>query len=142
MAGLTIERDYDAEPARVWSALTGGRELADWFWPPRLGAGVETDPRVGGSYRIASEAGGMAVGGVYRAVDAPQHLSYTWHWDGEDEETVVTVDLTPTPDGTHLRLFHAGFSDAQTRDEHAEGWQDCLERLPAHLGQAPAREVG
>lgn len=142
MADLTIERDYGADPERVWSALTGSRELAEWFWPPRLATEVDADTRVGGGYRIASEVGGMAVAGVYRAVDPPEHLSCTWRWDGEDEETVVTVDLRPTPEGTHLRLVNAGFSDTQTRDEHADGWQDCLERLPAHLRRGGAREEG
>ena len=133
MASLTIERDFAADPERVWRALTDSRELAGWFWPPRLAAAVETDTREGGEYRIASEAGGMAVSGEYRSVDRPGVLVFTWRWDGEDDETLVTVELTPIAAGTHLRLTHDGFPSAEARDEHAQGWQDCLERLPAHL---------
>lgn len=133
MTSLTIERDFDADPERVWRALTDSRELASWFWPPRLAASVETDPREGGEYRIASEAGGMAVSGEYRSVDRPRVLSSTWRWDGEEGETFVSIELTPAAPGTHLRLTHEGFPSAEARDENAQGWQDCLERLPAHL---------
>lgn len=137
MTSLTIERDFDADPERVWRALTDSRELAAWFWPPRLAAAVETDPREGGRYRIASEASGMAVAGEYRSVDRPRALSGTWRWDGEDDETLVSIELTPAAEGTHLRLSHEGFRSAEARDEHAQGWQDCLERLPAHLAASP-----
>jgi uncharacterized protein YndB with AHSA1/START domain len=37
-------------------------------------------------------------------------------------ETVVTVELAPHGDGTHLRLTHAGFPDEESRDGHAQAW--------------------
>ena len=135
MPSLTIERDYDALPARVWDALTDRSELARWFWPPRLATSAETDPRSGGRYRIASDVGEMAAEGEYRVFAPPEHLAFTWRWDGEDDETLVTIDLRPTGAGTHLRLLHDGFPDGETRDVHAQGWQDCLERLPVHLAE-------
>lgn len=142
MPSLTIDRDFDADPTRVWTALTDSGELAQWFWPPRLATSVETDVRPGGRYRIASEVGEMAVAGEYRAVEPPQRLSGTWRWDGEDADTVVTIDLRPTATGTRLRLVHDGFADAEARDVHAQGWQDCLERLPAHLATTAAAADG
>jgi uncharacterized protein YndB with AHSA1/START domain len=133
----TIERDLPAEPGRVWNALTDARELTRWFWPPRLEAAIEADARVGGRYRIASPSAGMAVSGEYRNVESPTRVVFTWSWDGEAEQTLVTIDLAEAGDGTHLTLVHEGFAKPETRDEHAQGWQDCLERLPAHVSALP-----
>jgi hypothetical protein len=44
-------------------------------------------------------------------------------------ETVVTVELTPIGDGTHLRLIHAGFADAGARDRHVAAWPFALKGL-------------
>jgi uncharacterized protein YndB with AHSA1/START domain len=75
----------------------------------------------------------MAVGGEYRIVEPTDRLVFTWQWDGEDAETLVEIRLAPQADGTHLTLAHGGFATADARDEHAQGWQDCLERLPSYL---------
>ena len=44
-------------------------------------------------------------------------------------ETVVTVELAPHGEGTHLRLSHAGFYDAESRDQHQQAWPIVLEHL-------------
>jgi uncharacterized protein YndB with AHSA1/START domain len=86
----------------------------------------------------------MAVSGEYVEVEPPGRLVFTWQWDGEDERTLVTVDLTATAGGTDLRLVHESFVDDAARDSHAQGWSDCLDRLPAWLAlpQSVDHEVG
>jgi uncharacterized protein YndB with AHSA1/START domain len=53
----------------------------------------------------------------------------------EGAETVVTVELTRTETGTHLRLTHAGFPNEQSRDRHDEAWPVVLAQLDAAMVQ-------
>jgi uncharacterized protein YndB with AHSA1/START domain len=133
MSDLTITRTLAFPVDRVWRAMTDPAALAAWFWPQRFGPTAEVDLRVGGRYRIDGPAAGMAASGEYVTVEPPHKLVFTWVWDGEPGETLVTVDLTPTAGGTELTLRHARFPDDQQRDQHAQGWYDCLDRLPEWL---------
>lgn len=133
---LRLRRTLSSPPGPVWLALTSPDALASWFWPESFGTAVQVDLRVGGLYRIAGQAGGIAVTGHYVAVEPPHQLAFTWRWDGEAEETLVTVRLTPDGAGTELVLTHKRFADDAGRDDHAKGWSDCLDRLPGWLSAA------
>ena len=125
----TVERIVPASRQRVWTALTT-EQLADWFWPPRFGTTAQLDLRVGGAYRIDGPGTGIAVSGVFVAIEEPERLVQTWRWDGEDAETLVTFTLAETPDGaTALTIVHENFADEQSRSDHTQGWNDCLDRL-------------
>ena len=131
--GLTLERLLPAPPERVWAALTEPGALAAWFWPARMGTVASAEPRQGGRYRIDATAAGMAVSGEYLTVEPPALLVFTWRWDGEPDETVVTIALSPQEGGTRLRLRHDRFGDPEHADRHRTGWTDCLDRLPGWL---------
>lgn len=133
MSTLHLTRVLAAPPERVWRAFTDPAALAAWFWPQRFATTAETDLRVGGRYRIDGPGAGMAVGGKYVSVEPPSRLVFTWRWDGEVDETLVTLHLVPAGNGTELTLTHEGFTDDPTRDNHAKGWSDCLDRLPDGL---------
>jgi uncharacterized protein YndB with AHSA1/START domain len=137
MTHLAVKRTLAFPVDRVWRAMTDPAALAAWFWPQRFNPSAEVDLRVGGRYRIDGPAVGMAVSGEYVAVEPPHRLVFTWTWDGEDAETLVTVELAATAEGTELSLRHerfgAGEAGEAARDSHAQGWHDCLDRLPGWL---------
>jgi uncharacterized protein YndB with AHSA1/START domain len=103
---------------------------------------VESDPRVGGHYRIhlkASNGERHDVSGTYREVVADRKLVFTWAWQTTPErESLVTVELKPDGDGTLLTLIHEQFTDDAARDRHNEGWVSTLDKLAAFLSSKEA----
>jgi len=141
---LRLTRVVKGEPARVFRAWTEPDQLVEWACPEGLSvANAEVDLRVGGRYRIVMKAPDGAVHtavGVYREIERPVRLVYTWMWeDTLDEgmqigETVVTVEFRGRGDGTsEVVLVHEGFPGAEARDNHETGWTSCVNRLEAFL---------
>lgn len=137
MTKLEITRTLPGPPERVWRAFTDPAELTAWFWP-HLAAVVEVDLRVGGGYRITATNGptdDFGISGEYVSLEPPHRLVFTWRWHGEPAETLVTIELAAGagPGNTVMTLVHERFTDQAARDAHAQGWSDCLDRLPPWL---------
>lgn len=68
------------------------------------------------------------VSGVYTAFEPGRRLAFTWNAD-PNEETLVTIALTPVEDGTELLLTHELFLTEQSREAHNKGWSTCLDGM-------------
>ena len=147
---LSVTRIIDAPRQRVFEAWTDPQHLQRW-WGVRQGYTapiVELDLRVGGRYRfgmLAPEAERPnIVGGVFREVQPPEKLSFTWAWERSPEddphwepaETLVTVEFRDLGQATEVTLTHTGFPDAPMRDQHTSGWQGVVQRLGQYLALA------
>ena len=133
MSSLTVTRTLAAPPERVWAALTSP-QIAHWLWPSAWNTRAEVDLRVGGSYSIGSDVAQLVVSGNYVSVQPFRRVVQTWRWDGEEQETLVTISLAPNDDGaTELTVVHDRFHSPEERENHVQGWIDCLERLPWFL---------
>ena len=136
---LKMTRVIKAPPATVFSAWTDPRKMSRWCAPEGAEcAAVEVDLQVGGSYHIGmtSPEGEYNARGVYREIDPPSRLVYTWRWDEEEHdcgETLVTVEFKDLGGSTEVVLTHAGFPNAEARDGHDQGWTSCLGRLDGLL---------
>ena len=137
---LRLERLIPAPPERVFEAWTRPELLAQWWGPDGFDVPeYSLDVREGGRWRttMRSPQGTLhKVSGVYRAIEPPRRLVFTWAWDNEKgvryQETEVTVTFEPVPGGTRLVLLQQMFQDKDGRDKHQAGWSssfDCLERL-------------
>jgi uncharacterized protein YndB with AHSA1/START domain len=97
----------------------------------------ETDPKVGGRYRIVMQMPSgeqHRVGGIYREVVTNEKLVFTWAWESTPErQSLVTVKLKRAGDGTDMTLIHEQFFDEAARDRHQHGWTGSLERLARYL---------
>jgi uncharacterized protein YndB with AHSA1/START domain len=130
-ASFTIERTYDAPPARVWEALTDLAAKQKWFGGPReQWSELEhhMDVRVGGRER----AEGRWKSGVTSCFDAVYHdvienerLVYTYemHLEGKKiSVSLATMELKPADAGTRLVVteqgaFLDGYEDGGSREK-------------------------
>jgi uncharacterized protein YndB with AHSA1/START domain len=71
-----------------------------------------------------------AVGRVL-AIDAPQHVSWTWDWEAKTlgVTTVVAFDLIDHGKRTHLTLRHVGFRSRAQLEIHDALWRYWFARL-------------
>ena len=102
---------------------------------------AETDPRVGGRFRVVMRNPSGEehdVGGVYREVVANEKLVFTWAWKAtppdEPYESLVTVLFKPEGGGTLLTVLHEHLFDEESRDGHEHGWVGALEKLEQVVG--------
>jgi uncharacterized protein YndB with AHSA1/START domain len=99
---------------------------------------AETDPRVGGRYRMVMRSQGGEehdVSGEFREVVANRKLVFTWAWRSTPErQSLVTVEFIPDGAATALTLTHEQFADDAVRDRHRHGWTGSLEKLAAFVG--------
>jgi uncharacterized protein YndB with AHSA1/START domain len=138
---LRLTRLIRADREAVFGAWTEPAAMREWFCPEGgTVEAAESDLRVGGRYRIAMRMPhGLSVAtGVYREIDPPARLVFTWSWEqGEgpkEGETLVTVDLAELGDATRLELIHEGFATADAREGHPQGWSSALDRLEGRFG--------
>ena len=139
---LVLERRLEASPQRAFDAFTRPEELAVWFGPEAVTIrNLEADARPGGAYRLEmhyADGTWYGLAGEYLEVEPPSRLVMTWIWENGDyagRATLVTIELSPDPRGTLLRLTHENLADVEACDKHRSGWSstfDCLER---HLGR-------
>jgi uncharacterized protein YndB with AHSA1/START domain len=137
---LEIRRTFPASRERVFRAWTRPEELNQWSAPGPATPTTEVDLRVGGRYRIVMrgpDGTTHIVGGVYRVVEPPSRLVYTWKWEGNPEavESLVTVEFQERRKSTDVVLRHEGLRDPADRDRHQEGWTGCLDKLSALMQQ-------
>ena len=131
-----VRRAIPASPEAVFRAWTEPDLIRQWSCPP---GGTIRESRVdlvpGGPYRllIETEEGTLhAAFGVYREVDAPNRLVYTWDWEEPESavgETLVTVEFLADGASTEVVVAHEGFPAAEAAEGHRLGWTWSLERL-------------
>jgi uncharacterized protein YndB with AHSA1/START domain len=127
------EITIDAPAETVFAALVEPEQLTQWWGEDGLyhTEHMVVDLRVGGKWRTtgtSADGKPFAVEGVYRAIERPNLLEYTWRYDWGDqpEETVVRYELTERDGTTTLRVTHSGFTDQTSRDNHDTGWDRVL----------------
>ena len=136
---FTLERHYNAPPARAYAAWADSTVKAKWF-PPTL----SSEFRIGGK---AIVHGGPPEGPVYTSVATFEEIAtdnrivYTVTIDMDDTRisvSVVTVQFMPSGVGTRLVYTEqcAFFDGLDKVEDHIEGAQGLLDSLAAELESA------
>lgn len=142
-ATFTIERRYDASPARVFHALSDPVAKARWFSGPKEWGAMEhkIDFRVGGREVNSGGPKGGPVhifNAIYQDIVADERIIYSYDMHlGETRISVslATFELAADGKGTRLTFteqgaFLDGFDDAGGRER---GTRQLLDALGAEL---------
>jgi len=138
---VVSEIDIAAPPERVFKSLIDPDEIRRRS--PNLES-FDMDPRVGGKWffevRCPQPYHGVSLirhEGEILVVEPPKLLVYTWlanfHKDPK-MKTTVRWELTPTKDGTHVKLTHSGLAqEPDAAKDYAGGWPGVLDELKKFL---------
>jgi uncharacterized protein YndB with AHSA1/START domain len=148
MTSLTLVRHIRAPPQVVFDAVTTAAGIEQW-WGPDAGPVLvaETDPRVGGRYRVRFlrmlDNTEYESSGEFLEIIRPERVVMSWRWkDGVPDpgESRVEFTLKAVPEGTELTFIHSQLHDEETRRSHEQGWTGSLDKLEAHFTSENARE--
>lgn len=127
---LIVEREIAHPPEKIWRALTQPHLIEDWL--------MKNDfvPVKGHRFNLRNEPApdvSVVIDCEVLAVEPHRRLSYSWEAMGLD--SVVTWTLTPTRNGTHLRMEQSGFAPDQRQAYKGANaaWRQFLGALDALL---------
>lgn len=134
---LTVERTLTASPEAVFDAWLDPKMLKRFMCPGPRATTPEaaTDPKVGGRFDLVMKNDDTPLphGGVYKVIDRPRKLVFSWESPFGVDGSEVTIDFTPAGRGTHVRLTHVRFANEELRDNHNAGWTAILNKLETVL---------
>lgn len=133
---LNYERVFAAPREKVFSAWTDPDILSRWWGPKSFTIPeVSIDLREGGAWRTVMRApsGDLhRVSGVYKEIDPPTRLVFTWAWesdDGRGHESTVTVEFDEVAEGTLMRFHQGIFESPNAAAMHNEGWTSTFDKF-------------
>jgi uncharacterized protein YndB with AHSA1/START domain len=140
---LEITRLFDAPPARVFDAWMTREEWQAWIGPEGVQCEVPLlEARVGGRYQIKmgmSDGQVIPVGGVFKAIEAPNRIVFTWGWDGDPtRESLITLTFRDKDGKTEMTLRQEGLGSAENRDGHGKGWNSAFNKLERYVATGRA----
>lgn len=135
---IVVERLMPHPPERIWAALTTSESIAQWLMMNDFA------PQVGHrfTFRATPVPGWSGITNCeVLQVDEPRLLSYRWGDGSESDsglETVVTWTLTPSDNGTLVRMEHSGFrpEDEAGYRGMGGGWPRIVEGLERVTGES------
>jgi uncharacterized protein YndB with AHSA1/START domain len=146
-ASFTIERVFDASPARVFGAFADPRAKQRWFLGPddMPATEFEMDFRVGGRERNRGGPPGGPVhsfDATYQDIVPDQRIVFTYDMHLDDTRisvSLATIQLEPSGAGTRMTFteqdaFLDGY-DIPAEREH--GMRELLDALEADLRAHP-----
>jgi uncharacterized protein YndB with AHSA1/START domain len=130
---LTVERTMPVSADALFVAWTEKFDL--WFAAPES---VLMTPEINVPFFFATAFQGALHPhyGRFLRLRRAELVELTWvtgEGGTEGAETVVTVEFTPTAEGTRVRLTHAGFPRADLRDRTEAAWPLVLAQQEQRL---------
>ena len=135
---LEITRELPASCERVWEYLTDPELRKQWFCAGETGAGrgepfvMDFDhTRISDTPPPSDIDCGdpVVIRGTIVTYEPPHKLVYRWPGTNEDDESLVTIELTPHGAGTRLHLTHSRLVNPEFLKGASAGWHAHLDLL-------------
>lgn len=143
---VVIKKILPASIEKVFNAWVDPSAMMEWYSPENMTTShATTDLRVGGGYSVTmrykdeTPSSDVTARGIYKEIQKPNKLRFTWQWEGQEDQTEVIVRLREISDKqTELILTHAGFEDkiyekGFTPADHKGGWISAFNKLEVFL---------
>lgn len=125
---VVIERTLNAPVTKVWQALTDVDQMRQWYFDLK-----EFRPEVGFEFEFVVEHEGNRYHHLCEVTEViPQRrIAYTWRYQGEPGDSLVTIELFGEGEKTRLRLAHEGIESfpktpAYARKNFEAGWNAII----------------
>jgi uncharacterized protein YndB with AHSA1/START domain len=138
---LILKRIFDAPRHLVFEAWTQPEHLVHWTAPNGF-----TVPECRGDFReggewytlmIAPNGEKHPLSGVFLEIIPKELLVMSHGWIDDTgrrpHEDIVKVRFLDEGKKTKIIFEQTGFKSIESRDGHNEGWNECFEKLEAHL---------
>ena len=100
---------------------------------------IESNPIIGGVYKLYSQTsdGVGIMNGQFQSLIENEALIYSWHWEGANEHTLVTVIFKEIENrgGTNINIEHTGFQSEESKAMHSFGWDSYFSQLEKKILQ-------
>lgn len=105
---------FSVPPQRVYDAVLDPDMIAQFMFGPLLREEailhIRNELRIGGQFSYKVRRGETEIDhvGAFLELDPPRRISFTWGiaGEGDDEPSVVVIDIAATADGCRLTLTH------------------------------------
>ncbi|MGZ4901790.1 MAG: SRPBCC family protein [Halobacteriota archaeon] len=118
---VIFTRVFDAPRELVWRVATEPTLVPEWWGPKGYTTTVEEmDVRPEGTWRYVQHGPGggeFAFHGVYRTVEPPERLTYTFEWEGMPGHVIRETATFEEQDGATKMTVTDEFETAGDRDE-------------------------
>jgi uncharacterized protein YndB with AHSA1/START domain len=126
------EITIDAEPSKVWKALTEKDQIGKWLMPTD-----NFELKVGTTFNMLGKSKGIEYPHICTVIEIihEKKLAYTWAVKDKLSDTLVTYELEDRNGMTKLTLTHSGWDKVQlttegaTRDDYNNGWEQVIPGL-------------
>jgi len=136
---LVIERIFEVPVDRVWQALTDVNQMREWYFDlPEFKA----EPGFEFQFMVEHEGNTYDHRCKVTEVIPEKKLAYTWRYEGQPGNSLVTFELFPRGNRTRLKLTHEGLDSfpklpAYARENFLRGWTEIIgSSLKEFLGAA------
>jgi uncharacterized protein YndB with AHSA1/START domain len=132
---LTVQKQIPATAERIYNAWLDPIMMKKFLFggPGTSVAIAETDPKIGGKYRVVMNDGEKDIPhtGTYLDLTPHSRIAFTWESPFSVEGSTVTLDFAPKGDETLVTLTQVRFANEGARDGHRSGWTFILDTLAA-----------